>query len=124
MPDSRFALIGAVVLAFGLAAVAVGVARSVIHRMLDALEIVSAENREAVQARARQLVNALTLLAYGVAAVASVTFALERFGLGEARWNARAAGRWRSSTCNTSSASATATATSNGGGEPPRSAAS
>src|SRR5205823_7470489 len=62
MVDPRFALIGAIVLAFGLAAIAVAFVRSAIHRIIDALETVSSENRAAVHARARQLVSALTLL--------------------------------------------------------------
>src|SRR5262249_33343731 len=92
--DLRFALIGAVVLAFGLAAIVVSIARAVMHRVIDALDIVSSENRAAVHARAQQLVNALTLMAYGVAAIASISFALARFGVGETRWDPRAVARW------------------------------
>ena len=76
MHDVRFALAGAIVLAFGLAAIVVSLARSALHRAIDTLEIAGRDNRDAVHARARQLVNALTLLAYGVAAVASVSFTL------------------------------------------------
>jgi small conductance mechanosensitive channel len=56
--------------------------------------MVSAENREAVHARARQLTNALTLLAYGIAALASLSLALSRFGVGEPRWDPGEVGRW------------------------------
>jgi len=47
-----------------------------------------------VHARARQLTRALTLLAYGVAALASVSLALERFGVNEPQWNPRLLGHW------------------------------
>ena len=70
------------------------VAHAVVHRLLDALDIVSAENRAAVHARARQLIRALTLLAYGVAALASISLALARFGVDEPRWNPRLLGHW------------------------------
>jgi small-conductance mechanosensitive channel len=94
MIDIRYATVGAVVLAFILAAVVARASRAVIHRMLRALDIVGAENREAVHARARQLTRALTILAYGVAALASVSLALERFGVSEPQWNPRQLGHW------------------------------
>jgi small conductance mechanosensitive channel len=94
MPDIRYTTVGAVVLAFILAAAVARVARSVIHRLLTALDIAGSENREMVHARARQLTRALTLLAYGVAALASVSLALERFGVNEPQWNPRLLGHW------------------------------
>ena len=90
----RYAAIAAIVLAFAIAAVLVSLAHRVIHRVLDALEIVGTENRAAVQARARQLIRALTLLAYSIAAVASVSLALERFGVQEPQWNPRQLLHW------------------------------
>jgi len=94
MIDIRYATVGAVVLAFILAAVVARASHAVIHRILRALDIVGAENREAVHARARQLTRALTLLVYGVAALASISLALERFGVNEPRWNPRQLGHW------------------------------
>jgi small-conductance mechanosensitive channel len=94
MPDIRYATVGAVVLAFILAALVGRLVHAVIHRVLRALDIVGAENREAVHARARQLTRALTMLAYGVAALASISLALERFGVNEPRWNPRLLGHW------------------------------
>jgi moderate conductance mechanosensitive channel len=85
---------GAVLLAFAVAAIAVRLAHAVIHRALDALDIVGAENRIAVQARAKQLIRALTVLAYGVAALASISLALERLGVGEPRWDPRLLAHW------------------------------
>jgi small-conductance mechanosensitive channel len=90
----RYTVIAAVLFAFVAAAVLVRVAHRVIHRLLDALEIVGSENRAAVHARAKQLIRALTLLAYGVAALASVSLALERFGISEPQWNPRQLVHW------------------------------
>ena len=90
----RYTTIGAILLAFVVAAVVVGVAQALVRRVLEALDIVGAENREAVQARARQLTRALTLLAYGVAALAVLSLALNRFGVSEPQWDPRLLGRW------------------------------
>jgi small-conductance mechanosensitive channel len=91
---ARYAAIGAVLLAFVLAAVVVRIAHAMVHRLLDRLDIVSTENRAALHARARKLTRALTLLAYGVAALASVSLALSRFGISEARWDPRSVAQW------------------------------
>ena len=94
MPPFRYATIAAILLAFLIAALAARVAHAAIHRLLNALEITGADNRKAVQARARQLVRALTVLVYGVAALASISLALERFGVYEPRWDPRLFGHW------------------------------
>jgi small-conductance mechanosensitive channel len=94
MPDIRYTTIAAVAFLFVLAAVVARLGHAVIQRVLTALDIVGAENREAVHARARQLTRALTMLAYGIAAIASISLALERFGLNEARWNPRLFAHW------------------------------
>ena len=94
MQPVQYTIIGAIVLAFVVAAVVVRVAHAIIHRLLNALDIVGAENREAVHARAQQLTRALTVLAYGVAALAAVTIALSRFGINEARGDPRRFGYW------------------------------
>ena len=94
MPQIRPATVGAVVMAFVVAALVVRVAHSLIHRALNALDIVGAENRAAVHARARQLKHALTLLAYGVAALAVISMALDRFGVKEPQWDPRLLGHW------------------------------
>jgi moderate conductance mechanosensitive channel len=93
MPQFRLAVV-AVVLAFAAAAIVVRIAHTIIRRMLSGLDIVGIENREVVQARAKQLTRALTFLAYGIAAIASVSLALERLGVGEPGWDLRAAARW------------------------------
>ena len=94
MPAFRYTTIGVIVLAFVVAAVAVRIAHAVVHRLLGALEIVGSENRTAVQARARQLIRALTFLAYGVAAIASISLAFERLGYSEAAWHPRDLLHW------------------------------
>src|SRR5215212_619845 len=94
MPSIRYTTIAAVVLAFAIAAVVVRIAHALVHRLLKALEIADAEDRAAVQARAKQLIRALTVMAYGVAALASISLALTRFGLDDTRWDPRMLGRW------------------------------
>ncbi len=83
-----------IVLAFVAAAIVVRIARVFVHRLLDALQIVSAENRAAVRARADQLMRALAILAYGAAVLAAMTLALSRFGIQEPRWDPRLLGHW------------------------------
>jgi len=94
MPEIRPATVGAVLLAFIVAAIVVRVAHVFVQRALDGLDIVGAENRAAVHARARQLKRALTLLAYGVAALAAISLALNRFGVNEPSWDPRRFGHW------------------------------
>ena len=94
MPYPLLRTVGAVVLAFVLAAVVVRIARVAIGRLMGALDTVSIENRAIVQARAHQLVRALTLLAYGVAVLAAISIALSRFGVGGPRWDPRELAGW------------------------------
>ena len=86
--------IAAVLLAFVIAAAAVAMAHAVVGRLVTRLDIAGWENRAAVQLRARQLVRALTVLAYGIAALASISLALERFGVSEPEWNPRELLHW------------------------------
>jgi small conductance mechanosensitive channel len=94
MPAISYAPIVAVIIAFVAATVVVRIARTIIDRLLGRLEIVGAENRAAVHARAKQLQGALTFLAYGIAAVASMSIALARFGVQGAEWDLRVAAHW------------------------------
>jgi small conductance mechanosensitive channel len=94
MPPVVYATIAAVIVGFIAAAVAVRVAHTLIHRFLGALDIVGPENRAAVHARAKQLIRALTILAYAVAAIASISFALSRFGVSDPRWDLLVVARW------------------------------
>jgi moderate conductance mechanosensitive channel len=88
MLDPRVAVAAVVVLIFALAAFAIRALRSVLRRTIDALDTGSEESRAAVNARARQLVNALAAVVYGIATVVSVSLALSRLSVGE-RWNPR-----------------------------------
>jgi len=90
----RYVTIGVVLIAFATAAVLARIARVIVLRMLRGLEIVGTENREAVHARAQQLLRALTALAYGAAAVISISLALERFGISEPGLNPRLLVHW------------------------------
>jgi moderate conductance mechanosensitive channel len=94
MPALNYTTIGGVLLVFAIAAIAVRVATSLVHRTLNALDIVGADNRTAVHARAKQLTRALMVLAYGVAALASVSLALARLGISDPDWNPRQLTRW------------------------------
>jgi small conductance mechanosensitive channel len=94
MMHSRYAPIFAVAAAFIAAAIIVRVAHALLHRALDRLDIVSAENRAALHARGQQMIRAITLVAYGVAALASLTLALERVGVSEPRWHPRQMAHW------------------------------
>jgi small conductance mechanosensitive channel len=90
----NYVVVGAVLVAFAVAAVLVRVAQAIVQRTLGALEILESENREAMQAHAKQLMRALTVLAYSVAALASISLALERFGLSEPRWRPQELLHW------------------------------
>jgi len=94
MPLLHYPTLAAVVVAFIVAGLLVRVAHAIVHRLLDAIEIVGVENRAAVHARARQLTRALTALSFGLAGIASISLALSRLGVGESQWNLRATGRW------------------------------
>ena len=83
-----------VVVAFVVAAVAARGAHALVRRLLNALDVVGPENRAAIDARARHLTRTLTLLAYGVAALVSVSLGLSRFGIGEPRWDPGQLMRW------------------------------
>ncbi len=80
--------------AFVVASIAVSLVHWIVHRTTDSLDIVSSENRAAVSARVKQLIGATTVLAYGVAALASVSLALTRLGVGEPRLEPRQLAWW------------------------------
>jgi len=94
MPELRYSTIAVAVFVFVFAALIVRVLHAIVHRALNALDIVGAENRAAVHARAKQLIRALTVLAYGGAALAVISLALNRLGVEEPRWDPRLLGHW------------------------------
>ncbi len=83
----------AIVAAFAVAAIVVAVAHALVHRALDRMEV-PIESRQALHDRATRLIRSLRLLAFGVVALGSVSFVLERFGVTEPAWDLRAAGHW------------------------------
>jgi small conductance mechanosensitive channel len=94
MTAIQVATIGGVLVAFLLAALVVRVGRSGIRRLLNRLDIVGADDRAAVHARSKQLTRGLMFLAFGAAAVASVSLALSRIGVADAAWRPREIIRW------------------------------
>src|SRR4051812_38868393 len=94
MTAVQYTTLALILVAFLIAAVVMRAIRVIVDRALNALEIVSTENRAAVHARAQQLLRAVTLLAYGIAAAASVSLAMSRFGIHEPRWSLRAVAYW------------------------------
>lgn len=94
MPMMSYPIVAAAAVAFVVATLVLRVVRALVHRLLGRLEIVSTENHAAVHGRARQLIRALTLLVYGVAALASVSVALSRLGFSEPRWEPRVVAHW------------------------------
>ena len=58
------------------------------------MDVVSAESRRALHERATRLIRSLRLLAFGVAALGSISLALARFGITEPTWEPQVVGRW------------------------------
>jgi moderate conductance mechanosensitive channel len=79
--------------AFLCAAALVWVAGRLVYRVVGRLDI-DAENKAAIQERAKRVMRALTLLAYAVAAVASVSLALRTFGISGPWWSPEIAFGW------------------------------
>ena len=92
MPEYALTIL-AIVVAFGVAAIVVAVAHAGLRRVLDTMDV-SPESRKALHDRATRLIRSLRLLAFGVAALASVSFGLARFGITEPTFNPRLVGRW------------------------------
>ncbi|HUR35373.1 MAG TPA: mechanosensitive ion channel domain-containing protein [Vicinamibacterales bacterium] len=80
--------------AFGAAAAVVAIAHAIVRRAIATMGASSPESRQALHDRATRLMGSLRLLAFGVAALASVSLALARFGITEPTWEPRAFGRW------------------------------
>ena len=94
VPLSPAALAGTAALAFALAAVVVWFGRRLVNRFLARLDIVAPEARGELQARARQLVGALAVAAFGIAAVATVPLVLSGAGLEVPDWTPRQIVSW------------------------------
>lgn len=90
----QYVTIGAIVLAFVVAAFAVHLAHGAVQRALDRMEGGGAGNRVALRERARKLVRTVMLLAYGIAALASISLALSWLGVGGLQSDPRLLARW------------------------------
>jgi moderate conductance mechanosensitive channel len=94
MRDSALTIL-AIVAAFGVAAIVVAAAHALVRRALNRVEAVSPESRKALHERATGLIRALRLLAFGVAAIGSISFGLARFGITtDSAWNPRWMVEW------------------------------
>lgn len=87
-------LVGAAVLAFLLAALVVVAGRRYVRRWIAGLEIASPENRAALEARARGVVGALAVAAFGIAGVTAVSVMVGRMGLDVPDWTPRQVVSW------------------------------
>jgi small conductance mechanosensitive channel len=94
MQQIPYTTVAAVVVAFIVAAIAVRLIHALVQRLLDRITLVSPASRAVLHERARHLKRAVTLLAYTLAAVASLSLALARFGLGSPGWDLEQVGRW------------------------------
>jgi moderate conductance mechanosensitive channel len=92
--QGRVITILGVIVVFAAAAIVVRLARIFIARFVGKLDHLSAESRAAIQKRAATLGRAFALLAYGIAAIVSVSLGVERLGLAEPRWDPQAVSRW------------------------------
>jgi moderate conductance mechanosensitive channel len=87
-------LAGAAVLAFLVAAVVVYAGRRYVRSWIAGLDIASPENRAMLEARARGVVVALAVAAFGIAAVAALSVMLGRMGIEVPDWTPRQVVSW------------------------------
>ena len=92
---STYAFTFFIVAAFLAAAVVVRFSRAFLRRLVANLEI-SAEQRAHIHERAVHLSRALTLFFYGIAAIASLSLVLGRYGVADVRWDPRLVAQWAS----------------------------
>ncbi len=79
-------LVGAAGLAFLAAGLVVLVGRRYVRHWVAALDVANAENRRALEKRARGVVFALAVAAFGIAAITTVSVALGRMGIEVPEW--------------------------------------
>lgn len=87
-------LAGAALAAFLLAGLAVGLGRRFINRAFARLDVRADEGRALLQARARQLVTALAVVAFGIAAVATLALVLSLLRVDIPDWTPRQVLGW------------------------------
>jgi small conductance mechanosensitive channel len=87
-------LVGAACLAFLVAALVVLAGRRYIRRWIATLEFASPENRALLERRARGVVLALAVAAFGIAAITAVSVMLGRMGIEVPDWTPRQVVSW------------------------------
>jgi len=87
-------LVALTVGAFLLATIVVWWGRRFVERSLATLDVVGAENRQAIQRRARQAVRALAVAAFGLAGIATLSLSLSRAGFDVPDWTPRQIVSW------------------------------
>jgi moderate conductance mechanosensitive channel len=87
-------LAGAACLAFLVAALVVIAGRRYVRGWVAALDLAHAENRAALESRARGVVLALAVAAFGIAAITAVSVMLGRMGLDVPDWTPRQIVSW------------------------------
>jgi moderate conductance mechanosensitive channel len=87
-------LVGAACLAFLVAGLVVLAGRRYLRRWLATLDIATPENRMALEARARGVVTALAVAAFGIAAITAVSVMLGRMGIDVPDWTPRQIVSW------------------------------
>jgi small conductance mechanosensitive channel len=87
-------LVGLAVLAFLVAAIVFWLGRRAVYRGLVGVDTAFDENRALLQKRARQLVLAVAVLAFGAAAIASLSLVLSLLGIDVPEWSPRQVMSW------------------------------
>ncbi len=87
-------LVGAACLAFLLAALVVLAGRRYVRRWIAGLDIATPENRALLESRARGLVTALAVAAFGIAAITALSVMLGRLGMEVPDWTPRQVVSW------------------------------
>src|SRR5512133_1035797 len=87
-------LIGAACLAFLVAALVVFAGRRYVRRWIAGLDIATPENRAGLERRARGLVVALAIAAFGIAAITALSVMLGRMGIEVPDWTPRQVVAW------------------------------
>jgi len=86
--------LGAIAAVFAVAILFVRVVHAVLHRALERIEHVDAESRKVLHERVAGLIRTLRLLAFSIAALLSIPFALASLGIAQPGWNLRSSLDW------------------------------
>jgi small conductance mechanosensitive channel len=84
----------AVLAAFAVAALVAAALRGIVLRRVGAAELVSAERRAALQARAARLMRLVTVVAFGLAGLVALSLILQRLNIAAPVWTPRQIRDW------------------------------